>query len=258
MQMTMANRTMPGRSLRLALAVLGCLVLSKPANALICSQTEFETIGYSVCEVGAGDDLRLFHTGTDGIFGHFTTLDRAVSLQGLRLVFAMNAGMYHRDLQPVGLYVEEGVEFSPLVTQDGPGNFGLLPNGVFCVDPAGGFSVIESRQFAKTRPLCRFATQSGPLLVIGGALHPRFLPESESRNIRNGVGVSADGTRALFVISEGLVNFHAFARFFRDVLGVQQALYLDGSISRLYAPELDRRGAGFAVGPIIGVVEPKG
>ena len=241
-----------------ALALVAGLAMAGEASAVTCSQTEFETVGYSVCEVGAAEDLRLFHAGSDGIYGQFSAVDHMLAAQGQHLAFAMNGGMYHRDLAPVGLYIEDGAAQTPLITADGPGNFGLLPNGVFCVLARGGFSVVESRAFAADPPACRYATQSGPMLVIGGDLHPRFLPSSDSLNIRNGVGVSADGTRAVFVISDGQVNFHAFARFFRDVLGVPDALYLDGSISRLYAPQLDRRDGGFAIGPIVGVVEPKG
>ena len=238
------------------LALLGA-VLAGPAAAVTCSQTVFENVGYTLCEVAAGEDLRLFHAGPDGVYGQFTAVERALAGQGLQLAFAMNAGMYHRDLQPVGLYVEDGVEKAALITADGPGNFGLLPNGVLCVG-AGSFFVLESGEFSRSGPECRFATQSGPMLVIGGDLHPRFLPGSDSLNIRNGVGVSADSARAVFVISEGPVNFHAFGRFFRDVLGLPDALYLDGSISRLHAPQLGRRDGGFAIGPIVGVVEPKG
>jgi uncharacterized protein YigE (DUF2233 family) len=163
----------------------------------------------------------------------------------------MNAGMYHADRAPVGLYIENGVELAPIITTDGPGNFGLLPNGVFCIGDA--FAVIEARRFAANPPACRHATQSGPMLVIDGALHPRFLPDSDSFNIRNGVGVRADGT-AVFAISGARVNFHTFARLFRDALGTPNALFLDGSISRLYAPALDRDDAGFPMGPIVGLV----
>jgi uncharacterized protein YigE (DUF2233 family) len=94
------------------------------------------------------------------------------------------------------------------------------------------------------------------MLVIGGALHPRFLPGSDSRYVRNGVGVSADGARAWFVISDGAVNFHSFARFFRDGLGLSDALYFDGSISRLYAPDLGREDFGFPMGPIVALSAP--
>ena len=92
------------------------------------------------------------------------------------------------------------------------------------------------------------------MLVIGGQLHPRLIPDSDSTFIRNGVGVSADGTRAVFVISDDRVSFHRFARFFRDALGLPDALYFDGKISRLYAPAIRRNDFGFAMGPIVGTV----
>ena len=92
------------------------------------------------------------------------------------------------------------------------------------------------------------------MLVIDGALHPRFLAGSDSRYIRNGVGTSKDGRRAVFVISRNQVNFHDFASYFRDHLGLNSALYFDGNISRLHAPALGRSDAGLAMGPIVGVV----
>ena len=93
------------------------------------------------------------------------------------------------------------------------------------------------------------------MLVIGGALHPEFLAGSTSPKIRNGVGVRADGGVAWFVLADTAVTFDRFARFFRDGLGARDALYFDGSISRLYAPELGRSGVGFAIGPMVGLVE---
>jgi uncharacterized protein YigE (DUF2233 family) len=96
------------------------------------------------------------------------------------------------------------------------------------------------------------------MLVIKGKLHPKLLPDSDSFYVRNGVGVSADGSRAVFAISNDEVNFHAFARLFRDDLGLSDALYFDGNISRLYAPELSRHDAGFPMGPIVGTVVPQG
>ncbi len=96
------------------------------------------------------------------------------------------------------------------------------------------------------------------MLVIDGALHPKLLPDSDSFYIRNGVGVSADGQTAVFAISNDEVNFHLFARLFRDHLGLPDALYFDGNISRLYAPDLGRHDGGFPMGPIVGTVVPKG
>lgn len=221
-----------------------------------CRTVPFEDLTYSVCEAHAGDDLRLFLNGSDGqpLLG-FDRVDEKLSAEGRKLVFAMNAGMYHPDRSPVGLYVEDGAEAHGIVTSDGPGNFGLLPNGVFCIGD-DGFAVLESRRYADTRPACRFATQSGPMLVIGGKLHPKFLPMSDSVYYRNGVGVSSDGGTAWFVISDAKVNFHTFARFFRDQLGTPDALYFDGNISRLYAPELGRNDLGFAMGPMVGLTVP--
>lgn len=71
--------------------------------------------------------------------------------------------------------------------------------------------------------------------------------------MRNGVGVGADGT-LFFAISDAPVNFHTFGRLFRDALGTPNALYLDGSISRLYDADGGRHDAGWPMGPIIGTV----
>jgi uncharacterized protein YigE (DUF2233 family) len=68
------------------------------------------------------------------------------------------------------------------------------------------------------------------------------------------VGVDDSGTVLHLVISDVPVNFHHFARFFRDHLGVPQALYFDGRVSRLYAPEIGRADIGLPIGPIIGTV----
>ena len=239
--------------LRLAFALS---IAPLAAEAATCRDTSFDGASYTLCEVTLGEDLRLFHSGADGVYSSFNKLNAVLEAEGKTLGFAMNAGMYHHDLAPVGLYVEEGQEVSAIVTSDGPGNFGLLPNGVFCIGKT--FRVIESRSYKKTQPDCRFASQSGPMLVIKGELHPKLLPGSDSLYVRNGVGVTKDGSRAIFAISNDEVNFHAFARLFRDELGLSDALYFDGNISRLYAPDLDRHDAGFPMGPIVGTVIPKG
>ncbi|HPD92876.1 MAG: phosphodiester glycosidase family protein [Rhodobacter sp.] len=244
--------------MRRSLLALILAALATPAAGASCRDQAFEEARFTVCEAEAGQDLRLFLRGDDGqVYGSFTRIEAALEPRGERLAFAMNAGMFHLDRAPVGLYVEQGSTEGRLVTRAGPGNFGMLPNGVFCVRPAGDFAIVESRTYDAAPPDCRYATQSGPMLVIDGALHPRFLPDSTSAHLRNGVGVSADGQRAVFVISDDPVTFHRFARFFRDALGLNQALYLDGSVSRLYAPELGRTDWGVPMGPVVGLVVPR-
>ena len=125
---------------------------------------------------------------------------------------------------------------------------------MFCLGGSAA-SVTESRAFAAAPRDCAFAMQSGPLMVRNGDLHPRFLPDGTSRFIRNGVGVRPDGT-VVFAISDRPVNFHTFARLFRAGLGTPDALYIDGKVSRLFAPDLGRHDAGFPLGPIVGTVVP--
>ncbi|MEM8730289.1 MAG: phosphodiester glycosidase family protein [Pseudomonadota bacterium] len=227
------------------------------ASAVSCRDLSFDGNRYTICEVDAAtEDLRLFLNRPGGTpFGQFSAV--AAALRPERLAFAMNAGMYHDDRSPVGHYVENGLELKRVIPNAGPGNFGLLPNGVFCIRD-GRADVIETLAFIEENPDCRFATQSGPMLVIDGELHPRFLPDSTSRFVRNGVGTSADGTRAVFAISRNAVRFHDFGRLFRDELGLPNALYFDGNISRLYAPGIGRNDPGFSLGPIVGVVEAEG
>ncbi|MFC3571333.1 phosphodiester glycosidase family protein [Paracoccus simplex] len=241
---------------RLGLAIGALIAMTLPAMAGICEKRDFDGQGYVICTLEAGQEpgLRLWLNGPDGrVLGDFTAVRNTLA-EGEILGFAMNAGMYHPDFTPVGLYVSDGVSQHELVTAGGGGNFGMLPNGVFCTGGARPYQVIESRAFARATPECRIATQSGPMLVIDGALHPRFLVDSDSRYVRNGVGVSADGQTAWFAISDRAVTFHEFGRLFRDGLGARDALYFDGSISRLYAPSLGRADFGRRLGPIIGYV----
>ncbi len=234
------------------------LALGDAAFAQTCSDIEEAGNRYAICEVDmAQADLRLFLRDDGGaVLGQFGVVNARLAESGKTLSFAMNAGMYHPDRAPVGYYVENGKEEMRVIPNAGPGNFGLLPNGIFCVR-AGRADVIETLAFLRNRPDCIYATQSGPMLVIDGALHSRFLPDSTSRYIRNGVGTSADGRRVVFAISHNPVSFHEFGSLFRDRLRLPEALYFDGNVSRLYAPSLGRNDPGFAMGPIVGMVVPK-
>jgi uncharacterized protein YigE (DUF2233 family) len=239
---------------RLGLALGALVAMTLPAMAGICEKRDFDGQGYVICTLDATQEpgLKLWLNDAEGnVLGDFFSVRKTLG-EGEVLAFAMNAGMYHPDYSPVGLYVSDGTKEHDLVTAGGGGNFGMLPNGVFCAGGTRPYQVVESRAFKQAQPQCRIATQSGPMLVIDGALHPRFLVDSDSRHIRNGVGVSPDGQTAWFAISDDEVTFHEFGRLFKDGLGARDALYFDGSISRLYSPELRRSDFGRRLGPIIG------
>ncbi|OWV77180.1 hypothetical protein ATY76_04340 [Rhizobium sp. R339] len=236
----------------------------RSAQADPCQPQSFEGADYIVCTVDPGKaDLRLFWKGADGEpYRYFSSLAEALQAEGRKLVFAVNAGMYRQDFSPLGLYVENGKEMKPAnkAKNDGSAgpvpNFYKKPNGVFYLDEAGA-TILPTDQFLKRRPAARFATQSGPMLVISGKLNTIFIPGSTDRTRRNGVGICADGA-VRFAISEDWVNFHDFARLFRDQLQCQDALFLDGGRGvGLYDPALGRNDRSWhgGYGPILGLVE---
>lgn len=243
--------------IRVPLITAALCLLAHDAGAVDCAPVTFQDARYTICEVDASTEaLELFLYDDSGLpLGQFSTIDRKLAEQQQKLVFGMNAGMYHDDRAPVGHYMEDGQEIMRVIDSAGPGNFGLLPNGVFCLREDRA-DVFETLTFLQQNPTCRDATQSGPMLVIDGALHPRFLEDGTSQFIRNGVGTSSDGQRVVFAISDEPVNFHSFGLLFRDHLDLPNALYFDGKVSRLYAPELGRSDFGFNLGPIVGVVAP--
>jgi uncharacterized protein YigE (DUF2233 family) len=246
----------PIRLILIGLMASGAAASAASAQGRACSPMAHDGENYIVCQV----DLRmhrldLFWKDRKGEpYGSLSALNRQLQSDGQRPLFTMNAGMYHAELDPVGLYVQNGRQFVRASTTNGPGNFHLKPNGVFYV-ANGKAGVLETGQFLRRKLSPDIATQSGPMLVINGKLHPRFPTEGVSRKVRNGVGVK-DGETAFFVISEGAVTFTDFARLFRDKLGTPNALFLDGSVSSLTAPGIDRTGFR-SLGPMIGAFEKR-
>ena len=220
---------------------------------------EFECTAYAICEVDLHKHtVRLYWNRSDGTpYGYLSALPRSLEGGAARLLFATNAGMFDSNLKPVGLYVEQGRELVRANTNSGRGNFHMKPNGIFYIS-AGKAAVAETQAFLKQRPQADLATQSGPMLVIDGRLHPRFERRSTSLKTRNGVGVREDG-KVIFVVSEEAVSFDAFARLFRDGLKCPNALFLDGgTASSLYAPTTNYPSNVVALGPMLAVFETNG
>lgn len=221
------------------------------AEAVPCRELAFEGHSYSVCTFDLRTTtLKLHWKDASGApYGNVGTLARAAGRVGGPVSMALNAGMYHADGAPVGLYVEGGQQLVKANTAGGPGNFHMKPNGVFyfTADEAG---VMETGKFLKAKPKSDFATQSGPMLVIDGKLHPRFSANGPSLKIRNGVGVR-DAQTVVFAISNEGVSFGDFGRLFRDHLKCPNALFLDGSISSLWAPSVNRADELWPAGPIV-------
>jgi uncharacterized protein YigE (DUF2233 family) len=220
-----------------------------------CRNLEESGASYTVCAFDARSDaIRLFLSDDkDEVYGSFSALSSALAREGRTLAFAMNAGMYDETHRPVGLYVEDGRMLKRANIRSGTGNFHMKPNGVFWVQGARA-GVTETQRFLKERLRPAYATQSGPMLVLGGRINPRIHETGTSEKIRNGVGVR-DGHAVVFAISDRPVTFYAFARLFRERLKCPDALFLDGSISALYAPSLGRHDRFRPMGPIVGVVE---
>lgn len=220
-----------------------------------CAVHMFEGSRFTVCTYDVSrDDLRLVSRDADGAYlRSFERLDAHLGAEAPRVRFAMNAGMYNDTGAPIGLFIADSAEEHHIILNQGPGNFHMLPNGVFWQDENGEVHVTTSTEYVASPRQAQWATQSGPMLVIDGALHPRFQHDGPSRYVRNGVGVR-DAQTAYFVISSGAVSFGRFARFFRDYLECDDALFLDGSVSSLWAPDMGRKDGNQDLGPLIAVL----
>ncbi|WP_298780404.1 phosphodiester glycosidase family protein [uncultured Polaribacter sp.] len=198
-------------------------------------------------------DLRLFWKTENGdIINNFINLKEYLSSKSEKLVFAMNGGMYQKDFSPQGLYIENGIIRSKTNnTVKGYGNFYLQPNGVFYITNDNKGFVCKTTDFKNTN--IKYATQSGPLLLIEGKIHSKFRDASKNLNIRNGVGVLPNG-RLLFAMSKEKINFYDFAKYFKS-FGCKNALYLDGFVSKTYLPEKDWIQTSGNFGVIIGEVQ---
>lgn len=228
-----------------------------PQRASACRAVEFEAVQLTHCIADPARHRIRTALAPDGgePWRSLAAFAQALGENASDIAFATNAGMFDAEGRPIGYYVEDGERLKELNRASGSGNFHLAPNGVF-FGGGGTWRVLPSDEFYATvgnRP--QFGTQSGPMLVAGGKLHPELQDDGPSTRIRNGVGVDAQG-RAHFVISETPLSFGKLARFFRDELQTPNALYLDGGVSALWDPASDRLEKGAPIGPLL-VVEHK-
>jgi len=200
-------------------------------------------------------DLHFYWKDDKGqVLGSIQHLKDHLAKQHRKLVFATNGGMFKPDQSPVGLFIREQVVETSLDTSSGNGNFYLKPNGVLYLTKDGKASICTTPAFKYSKQI-KYATQSGPMLLIDGAVHPAFRKGSANVNIRNGVGLLPDG-RLVFAMSKTDINFYDFADYFKR-MGCKQALYLDGFVSRTYLPGQDWVQTDGNFGVIIAVSEPE-
>ncbi len=181
-------------------------------------------------------------------------LKEYVERKNLTLTFAMNGGMFSKDFSPQGLFIQNKKTVVGIDTAHGNGNFYLKPNGVFYITTDNTPIVCKTTDF-KDNGKIKYATQSGPMLVVDGQLHAAFKEGSANLNSRNGVGILPDNS-IVFAMSKTEINFYDFAKYFQS-LGCKNALYLDGFVSRTYLPEKKWTQTDGNFGVLIGVTEKK-
>nr|WP_233170829.1 phosphodiester glycosidase family protein [Herbaspirillum sp. ASV7] len=250
----------PMALLRATLVLAAALACHLPGMAAELKQYQYHQVFISTCRADPRTDtIRMYWKDANGVpLGNFTRLDAQLRAQGQEMVCATNAGIYDKQLQPLGLYVENGTQLRRLNTRKNAyGNFYLQPNGVFVLGERQAY-IVETGDYEAEiglwNSVARYATQSGPLLIVDGRINPRFDPDSANMVVRNAACLDAAGGVTL-AIARNPISFYDFATFLRDTLKCSDALYLDGSISRMY-PTLEAN-MGPAFGAMIAVVKAR-
>jgi uncharacterized protein YigE (DUF2233 family) len=217
------------------------------SEAYQMEKIDFRGNSYDTITIDTGmAQLELYWKDDDGVrFADIAGVKSFVEEDaGRELLFATNAGSYNKNHAPLGLYIEGGRKLVDNNLGDGFGDFYLKPNGIFLVTYDGESLIIRSEDYFRARyHKIWIASQSGPMLLCEGEVHPSFNKGSQSKYIRNGVGID-DMDRVVFAISNQPVNFYDFAMLFKSPLRCDNALYLDGGVSQMYLPELSRIQTG--------------
>lgn len=199
-------------------------------------------------------DLQLYWKNDKGeILNSIRNLKKYVESKNLTLNFAMNGGMFTEQFGPVGLFIQDGKTIKNINNSNGKGNFNWKPNGVFYITEDNVPVVCQTGKFVNKGNL-KYATQSGPMLVIDGKIHDGF-EKSTSMYKRNGVGILPDN-KVVFAMSKKEITFYDFAKYFQS-LGCKDALYFDGFVSRMYLPEKNWTQTDGNFGVMIGVTNKK-
>ena len=236
-------------------SVLGCHSGSAKVDY---QHIQYKHINLDIFKLSDFKQLKLFlNDQNNQPYGYFKNIQK--DLKACQsLAFAMNAGMYHPNYQPVGLYVENAQQLKVLNTEKGFGNFFMQPNGVLAWNAKNAVIATtdefqKSKEFKNLNPL--YATQSGPMLVSQGQVNTTFQENAQSLKIRNGVGIK--NQTLYFVISREPINFYDFAQVFKKQLKIDDALYLDGTISSAYSPQINMPKQHSKLGPMVAWIDHK-
>ena len=213
-------------------SLLPLLLLSLPAFASgTCSLTDPSLTLQSYTVDPQRERIVMYWQKEDGkAWGSLRSLLGDINRDG-QVQMAMNGGIYDKAYAPLGLYIENGRQLTPLNRASGGGNFFIRPGGVFYL--RGQKAGIVSINKFRPSPAIRYAVQSGPMLIENGKINWRLKPSASSRKLRNGVGITGDG-KVVFMLSARETNFYDFACYAQSKLNVRQMLYLDGTISKMY------------------------
>ncbi|MEI2273277.1 phosphodiester glycosidase family protein [Sphingobacterium sp. ML3W] len=180
-------------------------------------------------------NVKLYWKNNDHtILRSIARLKKEVEARNETLLFAMNGGMFEPDNSPKGLYIDNFKMLKSIDTLKGNGNSYLPRNGIFYLTRNNQTVIVKTQKFRQSTEI-RYATQSGPMLLMNGEINPIFQKDSKNLNIGNGVGILGNGD-LLFVLPKEEISFYNLARFFKES-GCKNALYLDGFVSRAYLPE---------------------